>query len=671
MVGFLFGGDTGVQSAAELARKREIVNALLEPSLTMPQTFGEGLTALGRAIAGKLKDKKLSAKEDAERARVSGQFDAITSGLMGGRGGGTPSGTWTPAPPKPDALEVAQGTMQGGLSFPGQQKADLGGASGMGNAGLSFGSATMTPQEMLIAGAEKRGFNPIDVATAISYETGGTFDPMISGPTTQWGTHRGPIQFGEPQAEKYGIDFSSPNAAWRSSLDPTSGGVWKYLEDAGVKPGMGLPEIYSAINAGAVGRMGASDANNGGAPGTVADKVAGMGDHREKAAAFLGGTWTPNADAGGITASAMGGQPPMDVAALSELAANPYLPEGQRAIVGALLQQAMTPPDPMRQIELEKAQLELAQMKDPGQQAPEDYTNRMFTLSALGIDPQSDEGKSYILTGKMPEAPEPGFATLSADEVAQLGLPPGVYQRGPDGRIDTVEKTQGVADPIADLRARALAAGLTEGTPEYQQFMLNNGKTPEGMVIESDGQGGFRMVQGAGAGTAAAKPFTEGQSKDVVFATRAKGALEALEPIAGSLTDRTDSAWGALPWGLGGGQQSADFQVAETAGQEFLQAILRKDTGAAITPAEQTLYGETYLPRPGDSAERLAYKSEARKRAVAALEAGMSPAQIVAQENALAKGGGTTTPPQGAAPEGVDPAVWAVMTDEERALWSN
>jgi hypothetical protein len=36
-----------------------------------------------------------------------------------------------------------------------------------------------------------------------------------------------------------------------------------------------------------VGRYGKTDANNGGAPGTVADKVAGMGEHRLKAARLL------------------------------------------------------------------------------------------------------------------------------------------------------------------------------------------------------------------------------------------------------------------------------------------------------------------------------------------------------------------------------------------------
>ncbi len=48
-------------------------------------------------------------------------------------------------------------------------------------------------------------------------------------------------------------------------------------------------DIYSAINAGGVGRYGASDAHNGGAPGTVADKVNNqMAGHRQKALALIG-----------------------------------------------------------------------------------------------------------------------------------------------------------------------------------------------------------------------------------------------------------------------------------------------------------------------------------------------------------------------------------------------
>lgn len=67
-----------------------------------------------------------------------------------------------------------------------------------------------------------------------------------------------------------------------------------------MQPNMGLLDIYSAVNAGRVGRYNASDANNGGAPGTVADKVNyQMGGHRKKAEALLGRNWTPPAASAG------------------------------------------------------------------------------------------------------------------------------------------------------------------------------------------------------------------------------------------------------------------------------------------------------------------------------------------------------------------------------------
>lgn len=136
-----------------------------------------------------------------------------------------------------------------------------------------------------MATAQSLGMNPLDLATVISYETAGTFDPTKRGPTTQYGQHRGLIQFGEPQARQYGVDWNNPLG---SQLGP-DGAVAKYFRASGWKPGMSMLDAYSVVNAGAPGRYNASDANNGGAPGTVRDKVFGqMGDHRRKAAALLG-----------------------------------------------------------------------------------------------------------------------------------------------------------------------------------------------------------------------------------------------------------------------------------------------------------------------------------------------------------------------------------------------
>jgi hypothetical protein len=146
---------------------------------------------------------------------------------------------------------------------------------------------------LILETADELGMDPHTLATIISYETAGTFDPMKRGPTTQWGQHRGLIQFGEPQAAENGVDFSSPEAALRSQLG-RDGAVVKYFRRAGWKPGMGELDAYSIVNAGAPGRYNASDANNGGAPGTVRDKVQNQfSGHREKATALLGGEYTP------------------------------------------------------------------------------------------------------------------------------------------------------------------------------------------------------------------------------------------------------------------------------------------------------------------------------------------------------------------------------------------
>jgi hypothetical protein len=126
------------------------------------------------------------------------------------------------------------------------------------------------------ASATSLGIDPVDLATTIGYETAGTYDPWKKGPTTKWGTHRGFIQWGEPQAAQYGVAEDIP-------VDQQMQAVTQYLRDRGVQPGMGIEDIYSAINAGSVGRPNASDR-----PGfTVRRHVREMEAHRPQAAAML------------------------------------------------------------------------------------------------------------------------------------------------------------------------------------------------------------------------------------------------------------------------------------------------------------------------------------------------------------------------------------------------
>lgn len=206
------------------------------------------------------------------------------------------------------------------------------------------------------------------------------------------------------------------------------------------------------------------------------------------------------------------------------------------------------------------------------------------------------------------------------------------------------KKAPQIVELFDDQTGQPYKARWNEETGQFDR--VGGVKAPSGTQLSVGADGTVTMTQGNLKG----EKFTEAQSKDNVYATRAAGALETADAYADKLASVTDSLLDRDPTGVARGNlQDPDYQVARAAADEFLQAILRKDTGAAITEGEQVLYGRTYFPVPGDGPEVRAYKQQARRRALAAIESGMSPAQMVAKERALAKSNGINldTPKQG------------------------
>ncbi|GMB80545.1 hypothetical protein NN6n1_13270 [Shinella zoogloeoides] len=279
---FVWGAGGAALTPEELAKRREQEAAALG-KIDMSPVYHplQGLARVAEQAAGAFRRGQL----DSEQTASDDYNQTIVQGLLGGASSGGSSIPMTGA-----AGEVAA------------------------TAPTNFDATSVSPEIRagIVETANALGIDPVDLGTAISYETGGTFDPTKAGPTTQWGQHRGLIQFGEPQAEKYGVDWSNPVGSQLGA----DGAVAKYLRDTGVQPGMGLMDIYSAINAGGVGRYGASDANNGGAPGTVADKVnQQMAGHRAKALALIGQGASPE-QAVAATAAADGVSPSRVASAL-------------------------------------------------------------------------------------------------------------------------------------------------------------------------------------------------------------------------------------------------------------------------------------------------------------------------------------------------------------------
>lgn len=121
----------------------------------------------------------------------------------------------------------------------------------------------MTPQDIayLRQKAQAAGYNADDLLKVMNYESSGR--PGIWG--GKGGQYFGLIQFGPNERKQFGVDTANPSA--QNQIDATM----KFLAARGFKPGMGLLDLYSTVNAGSPGHYKASDGN-----GTVASHVAAM-----------------------------------------------------------------------------------------------------------------------------------------------------------------------------------------------------------------------------------------------------------------------------------------------------------------------------------------------------------------------------------------------------------
>lgn len=67
--------------------------------------------------------------------------------------------------------------------------------------------------------------------------------------------------------------------------------------------------------------------------------------------------------------------------------------------------------------------------------------------------------------------------------------------------------------------------------------------------------------------------------------------------------------------------KSSERQQLEQAERDFVNAVLRKESGAAISPAEFKNARQQYFPQPGDTTEVLTQKAQNRETAIAGLSA--------------------------------------------------
>lgn len=574
----LFAYDPSKDTPETVARKRAAIAQLLASNRS-PKNVGEGIGAMMSGIAAGVMSNRANRAETAGRENAT---SAIAKLLGGGMGGGS---SISAAPPQP------QETPQG-------QYANDRVAQAFGDPGA--------PQ---VAGS-----NPYRDAIA-SIESAGSGDYSAVGPThPELGRALGRYQIMEanigPWSQQVlGREVTPDEFMANPQIqDAIFDGIFNgYVEEYGPE---GAAQAWFA-GPGGVGKLDRKDSlgTDVGSYGQRFMQALGQNEQAAQPVQLAQAQPQTMNDAG----------PSMQQ--LLEVSQNPWLTDTQRGIVNVLLERQMQQNDPMRQMEMERAQLELEQLRNPQEDLINAGKGRLYNPNT---------GEWIVAPGVAAPNEAPTVKSFYDDQ-------------GREYKAQWNPATQ-QWDQVGGAKASSNGISVT---------------SPDGTTIQVGGK------------------LTEAQSKDVVYYTRGMDADSQLATLDTELVDFGQQAAGALPLGIGNYLRNPEFRQAKVAADQFLTAVLRKDTGAAITAQEFQIYGPMFLPVPGDDPATIEQKRRARQVALLAIRSGLGTAEAIGEANRLALGlpeqeipASPASAGQQGVPEGVDPELWEVMTPEERALWN-
>lgn len=126
---------------------------------------------------------------------------------------------------------------------------------------------------------------------------------------------------------------------------------------------------------------------------------------------------------------------------------------------------------------------------------------------------------------------------------------------------------------------------------------------------------------------AADKAPTEGQANANIYARRMEEAEQVLgaPEVQKAAVDPVARGASRIP-GIGNFLVSSDFQRADQAQRDFINASLRRESGAAISESEFENARRQYFPQPGDGPAVLAQKARNRATQIEGIRAAAGPA---------------------------------------------
>jgi hypothetical protein len=110
----------------------------------------------------------------------------------------------------------------------------------------------------------------------------------------------------------------------------------------------------------------------------------------------------------------------------------------------------------------------------------------------------------------------------------------------------------------------------------------------------------------------------EGEAKANIYASRMEASNELLNRLETEGTDLSNKLMSGVPV-LGNYGVTPEYRQFEQAQRDFINAALRQESGAVISPEEFENGKRQYFPQPGDDPETIAQKARNRQTAIRAI----------------------------------------------------
>ncbi|MFV1627941.1 hypothetical protein [Phaeobacter sp. JH203A] len=224
-------------------------------------------------------------------------------------------------------------------------------------------------------------------------------------------------------------------------------------------------------------------------------------------------------------------------------------------------------------------------------------------------------------------------------------------------KLKSVQELNAPPKP-ADEYGRYAAEERAAGRQPLDRIQYAQAKKGQGFSVTT--ADGTTVQYGGGQSGGDMPKMNVDQGKNTGFLIRMNDAGRTLDQLENQGLEFLQQNTDAIPLGLGNYMRTEEFQQFDQARRDFINALLRRESGAVISPQEFENAEIQYFPIPGDSPQVIEQKRRNRANAIAGIRAGSGPG--AAYVDRMEQQGATPqqeTPqqPQSTAPRAPQPGV--------------